>query len=242
MVNYSDDWGQYLDAAVFATNTSVQSTTKYTPFRMMFGRDPRFPLEAEKEGESIRFEDTVESIKKSSVENVVEVVAEKQKAIFETVDKNIKEAQKKQSEQYRKRKGLISHHFKKGDHVLRRNMKQKTRKGSKNEDRWLGPYKILEIVKTTCLLQNRTGKELKSRVNINQLKPYLHQTLPVEKCASTGNTSKSMIHEGACAAESLLSISHSVQSNAAVVSAEDDTIADKGQIEKFMVRIHNFSL
>ena len=37
------------------------------------------------------------------------------------------EAQKKQKEQYKKRKVIIDYHFKEGDKVLRRNMKQKTR-------------------------------------------------------------------------------------------------------------------
>ena len=56
---------------------------------------------------------------------------------------------------------------------LRRNMKQKTRKGSKHEDRWLGPYTIVELSKTTCRLTNGLGKILKTRINLSQLKPYL---------------------------------------------------------------------
>lgn len=48
MADQGDDWEKYLDVAVFATNTSVQCTTKVTPFYMMFGRESRFPLEAEK--------------------------------------------------------------------------------------------------------------------------------------------------------------------------------------------------
>jgi len=44
-----DDWNQYLECALFAINTSIQSATKFTPFRM-FGREPVFPLEAEKQG------------------------------------------------------------------------------------------------------------------------------------------------------------------------------------------------
>ena len=51
-------------------------------------------------------------------------------------------------------------------------MKQKTRKGSKNEDRWLGPYTIVDISKTSCRLKNTSGKQLKPHININQLKLY----------------------------------------------------------------------
>ena len=52
-------------------------------------------------------------------------------------------------------------------------MKQKTRKGSKHEDRWLGPYTIVELSTTTCRLANALGKNLKTRINLSQLKPYL---------------------------------------------------------------------
>ena len=51
-------------------------------------------------------------------------------------------------------------------------MKQKTRKGSKHEDRWLGPYTIVELSKTTCRLKNALGKIINTRINLSQLKPY----------------------------------------------------------------------
>ena len=173
MTDQTDDWGQYLDAAVFATNTSTQSTTKVTPFRMMFSREPRFPLEAEKEGERASMEDIFESLQSADVEDVLEKLIQKQQEIFKAADERIVEAQKKQKEQYKKRKGVIDYQFKEGDKVLRRNMKQKTRKGSKHEDRWLGPYIIVELSKTTCRLTNALGKILKTRINLSQLKPYL---------------------------------------------------------------------
>ena len=45
------------------------------------------------------------------------------------------------------------------------------------EDRWLGPYLIVEISKTSCLLKNRLGKILKQRVNLCQLKPFNEPTI-----------------------------------------------------------------
>ena len=81
MNDQTDDWGQYLDAAVFATNTSSQSTTKVTPFRMMFSREPCFPLEAEKEGERASSEDVFQSLQCTDVENVLMKIIQKQQAI-----------------------------------------------------------------------------------------------------------------------------------------------------------------
>ena len=51
-------------------------------------------------------------------------------------------------------------------------MKQKTRKGSKAEDRWLGPYTIEQLLSSTCCLRNTQHQTLKTKVNLTQLKPY----------------------------------------------------------------------
>ena len=176
MADRADDWGKYLDAAVFATNTSIQSTTKITPFQMMFGRDPRFPLEAEKESESTSVEDASKMIHAADIDSVLRKMLEKQKKIFKTADERIKLAQQKQKQQYKKRKGIVEYNYMIGDKVLRRNMLQKTRKGNKGEDRWLGPYMIVELSTTSAILQNEHGKTLKTRISLNQLKPYIQLT------------------------------------------------------------------
>lgn len=56
--------------------------------------------------------------------------------------KNVEEAQKKQKEDYsrRKAKGVKVFNLKVGDIVLRRNMRNLSRRGGKMEPRWLGPF------------------------------------------------------------------------------------------------------
>ena len=117
-------------------------------------------------------EEAVHDICAAETDKYLEEILEKQKSIFSKVDANIKSAQEKQKKQYAERKGITEYGFKIGDKVLRRNMQQKTRKGKKMEDRWLGPYTIVEITNTSCLLKNSSGKVLKQRINLNQLKPY----------------------------------------------------------------------
>ena len=180
MDDRADDWGKFLDAAVFSINTSIQCTTKVTPFRMMFGREPRFPLEVESACEPASEQDFTEMLQTVDAEVFLEKLIEKQDEVFKTVDKRIQEAQKKQKEQYKKRKGIVDYKFKIGDKVLRRNMQQKTRKGSKREDRWLGPFIIVELTTTCCSLKNIQGKLLKTRINLSQLKPYFQQ----DQCSS----------------------------------------------------------
>jgi len=77
----------------------------------------------------------------------------------------------------------VDYQFKEGDKVPQRNMKQKARKGSKGEDRWLGLYTIVELSATTCILKNAPGKKLKTRINLSQLKPYLQASQSDNKYA-----------------------------------------------------------
>ena len=145
MENPSDDWCEYLDSALFATNMSIQNKTKFAPFYIMFGRNPRFPLEAEKMAESVSVERAMEDNDKVNIDDYISNIIEKQKVIFPKADSNIKVAQNKQKELYTRRKGIVEYNFKIGDKVLRRNMQQLTKKGKKMEDRWR-IHSLLEIV------------------------------------------------------------------------------------------------
>ena len=87
-------------------------------------------MEAEKQGKCIGL-DMAASFIKVDVDNYVQEVFQKQQTILQIADERIIESQKKQKEQYKRRKGLMVHVFKTGSMVLQR---KKTRKGSKNED------------------------------------------------------------------------------------------------------------
>ena len=40
-----DNWDDYLDAVMFSMWAEHQSSTKYSPFKVMYGRRPVFPSE-----------------------------------------------------------------------------------------------------------------------------------------------------------------------------------------------------
>ena len=40
-----DNWSEYLSLLQFAYNSAVHSTTKFSPFQLWYGRDPRMPLD-----------------------------------------------------------------------------------------------------------------------------------------------------------------------------------------------------
>lgn len=48
MEDNDDDWDDYTVGALFAINTNKSTTTKYSPFFLMYGRQPRLPFEVEK--------------------------------------------------------------------------------------------------------------------------------------------------------------------------------------------------
>ena len=40
---FYESWDEYLPAVIFAYNTSVNASTGYTPFELVFGRKPTYP-------------------------------------------------------------------------------------------------------------------------------------------------------------------------------------------------------
>ena len=93
-------------------------------------------------------------------------MTETRNAIFPTIEKNITIAQQKQKQQYLKRTGGAKFTFKNGDTVLWRNMLQKTSKGHKMEDQWMGPYTTEEVdlEKGTCKLRAKSGTLLQRKL------------------------------------------------------------------------------
>ena len=83
-----DRWDQYLHFCTLAYNSSKQNTTKFTPFELMFGREPILPTDL---GPLIRYR---------SIENHAEVVAQEWSVALELARQNITNAQQVQKQYY----------------------------------------------------------------------------------------------------------------------------------------------
>ena len=182
MTDKTDDWDELLQSVVFSINTNKSATTGFSPFYLMYGRQARLPFEVETLDKNVTpLTEQIEDFKEQCQpygENVVDHAADMikiQQEIFPQVMSNIEKAQEKQKRQYLKRKGISDVKIADGDLVLRRNMLQKTKKGYKMQDHWLGPYIAVNInnKKGICYLKDpKNGMQLKRQISLKQLKIY----------------------------------------------------------------------
>lgn len=148
-------WDQHLPYFLFEYNTTINSSTKYTPFELVFGRMARLPTSIynSKEGE-LSYED----------------YANKMKSIFKNIHTRAKEnlllSKEKQKEIYDK----IANQWQPmwGDLVLVQANPMGV--GQKLQSYWRGPYEIVELPsEQTTVIKN--GNKLE-KIHNNRLKKY----------------------------------------------------------------------
>ena len=183
---HDNNWDEYIDPVLFSIRSSIQESTRFTPFYLMYGREARLPLEAEKSSV------IVDPSQLADVQQTIDRLSRVREKIFPAASKNIESSQSKQKDQYHKRKGLQKKGICVGDTVLRLNMLKRTKKGHKMEDNWHGPYKVLKITDHGCchLRCIKTDTDLKRKVNISQLKLYHEQQKVDDKMISSKREAK----------------------------------------------------
>ena len=155
VVNQPDRWDEYLPYATFAYNTAVHSSTGYTPFYLMFGREAREP------------NDVLPPTRLLIISDENTIFSQMWHEAKETAKNNLAEAKEKQKYYYDKNKKLIE--YKVGDHVL---LKEMANVPGKFNMRYLGPYRVLEKKGdvTYKLLELETKTEYVT--HIDRLKPF----------------------------------------------------------------------
>ena len=149
---------------------SSQTSTKHSPFFMLYQQDMRLPIDVELMRNGVDREG-VDSEGEEDLDKVMDILLEKRKEVFEKVEKNIKRAQQYQKETYDRKH--LPRELDLGMEVLIENSAQKERKGGKLEDAFLGPYIIHESLgKGLYKVKNKSGVILKKKVNIARLKMY----------------------------------------------------------------------
>jgi transposase InsO family protein len=158
------DWDKWLQIATFAYNVTPHSTTGESPFMLMFGRDPMFPMElifhdrkSPKEPPTIKefraeLVKTVEALRARAIESF-EHAAERMKA---QADKRCKDTD-----------------IKEGELVLFRDYSLRVGISSKYKNPWHDVYRVRKIQDQHAYIvpSTRPNDEPK-RVHLNQVKRF----------------------------------------------------------------------
>eukprot|EP00794_Sanderia_malayensis_P018532 gene18532-20394_t len=163
-------WDILIDPVLFSIRTSRNASTKMTPFRMMYGREARRPVEvAENDKDLSELE-----IKLPTEETIIKFMSSmetnREKDASRAI-KNVEKAQEKHKKYYKARKTRSTNEvisFTLGQKVLLYDARRKTRQGGKLTKEWSGPHTITEIVGTKHVRLN--GR--KTIKNTKHLKPW----------------------------------------------------------------------
>lgn len=152
-----------------AYNSSKHSTTGVSPYRAVFGHEPRLPSDI-----SNTQEEASGSRSMTSEEFNNHLIAKDQarRNLHQRMLVKIKESQERMKKYHRKRNAAPE--FSVGDQVLLRNKKRDDRKGNKLETTWSSAVYTVDIVKgrNTYYISNN-GKRLRKLVNSCHLKKYI---------------------------------------------------------------------
>jgi len=137
----TSNWERFVPNCFFSYNTSKQATTKYSPFYLMYWRNPILPNE-NLHGNTANTFEKYREIPDSELEKAASNMVTIQNQISAEVADNVSVAQRKQKRHFDKRHNVQNNEFKIGEMVLVKYMKRKKTLGM---ERWLGPYKVMEI-------------------------------------------------------------------------------------------------
>ncbi|XP_040210348.1 uncharacterized protein LOC120941138 [Rana temporaria] len=171
MVNEKqDDWDKYLEPTLFSLRSKIQTTTKFSPFQLMYGREAVFPVE-------VPVEMPLSNIILPNETNYVSFMEEKKAAmemVKATTKENISKSQNRQKEAHAKKtqKKYKNLTYTIGQEVMLFNMRKKGRKGGRIEPDFNGPYTIQAISGKLVTLLNTDGVPLKTKHNVDHLKPF----------------------------------------------------------------------
>lgn len=128
-----NDWDKFINAVLYEYRTREHSSTKISPFEILFGIPPLFDFDIK------NF--TYKSLK-SNIQNEEDIVQNNREKIYYKVkEKILKSAEKMKNKNDKK----IQYNFKVRDEVYIQNLKTKSRKEDKLADVWIGPCIINRI-------------------------------------------------------------------------------------------------
>ena len=153
-----DNWDDLLPMAEFAINDSVNEATKSTPFKLMYGMDPRKPLDLALESNA--------PVAQDFVKTMINWITKTRDHII-----HAQASQKTQADKHRR-----DHTFEIGDKVMlsTKNLNLPATVSRKLSPKWIGPFTIKARKHKDAFELNLQGKfKFHPVFHVNLLKPYL---------------------------------------------------------------------
>jgi hypothetical protein len=157
------DWPNLLPYIEFAHRVQVTKSLGASPFRLMYGVEPRLIIDAQFQQMS----------RTPSQQEVLEHFTPKLDVMRKIMQENLASAHENTMRQQAKK--AVEKQFKVGDRVFRKDDRKPPGVSKKHLKIYEGPYYILGIKNdglNAKLMHAYTGKILKHFIHVNQLKPY----------------------------------------------------------------------
>ncbi len=157
------NWPDILPGIMMAYRKTLHSSTGFSPFYMLFGREMRAPIDI---GLAPR-EDAPKSTREY-IQGVIQNI----KTAHEVAKINIEQTQQQYKNQYDHKTKTPT--YKEGQKVLKNSYKVQKGKSRKLTVKWIGPFFITRVCPnhTYLLTDCQTHKPLRARIHANRLKPY----------------------------------------------------------------------
>ena len=170
------DWNVMLNSVLFSVRCQTHSSTGYSPFCMMYQKDPIMPFQYTDQTENSELNSDSGTVHDANINSDVDPVMEmvehleaQCKSVFERASSKIVKAQQVYARSYNKKHGG-GIKFKVGDKVLHQNKWEDSRK-SKLRRAFTGPYEIVSISNdgSNFWLKDKYSHFLKCSVAVNHL-------------------------------------------------------------------------
>lgn len=173
-------WPYVIEGVLFAHRVSKHASTGYSPFFLLYNREPKLPIDIDLNSGQNRpsgvcrdsNDDSDIPFDMATFQSALKFMLSIRSDIHDKASSNIQRAQKRQKLNY-ERRHASKVALKEGDDVLMKNMRRKDRKGGKFSDQWLGPYTIHILqCNGTVTLKTKKGSILLRKANISNLKLF----------------------------------------------------------------------
>uniref|UniRef100_A0A1I7YGE5 RNA-directed DNA polymerase n=1 Tax=Steinernema glaseri TaxID=37863 RepID=A0A1I7YGE5_9BILA len=184
-----NDWDEYIDLTMFALNSSIHSSTRDSPFHMMFLRDARLPVD-----DALQIP---RQTRPSLADGTVRAQLRKQiRLAWSTARTFCQLARERQKHYYDLNHNTDDHDIQVGDLVLIKREYLPRDQLHKFAPKWVGPKRVIKVFPPNATLLDLSSQKL-TNVHLNRLKVYVDSVvLPLRSADhdKTAPISSSLTH------------------------------------------------